>query len=114
MTPIFKKDDPSVVSNYRHISLLNAVGKVLEKVIHKYLFNYIRDHKFLALQSGFISGGLIVNQPVDIYNTFCKALEKGKEVLCFSTYAKHLTVYGTEAVSLKLSLLGFLIHYFHG
>ena len=44
MTPIFKKVDPSVVSNCRHISLLSAVGKFLEKVIHKYLFNYIRDH----------------------------------------------------------------------
>ena len=31
VTPIFKKDDPSVVSNYRPISLLSTVGKVLEK-----------------------------------------------------------------------------------
>ena len=47
MTPIFKKDDPSVVSNYRPISLLSAVGKVLEKVVRKHLFNYIRDHEIL-------------------------------------------------------------------
>ena len=32
VTPIFKKEDPSVVSNYRSISLLSAVGKVLEKL----------------------------------------------------------------------------------
>ena len=57
MTTIFKKDDPSVVSNYRPISLLSAVGKVLEKVVHKHLFNYICDHEILsALQSGFIPG----------------------------------------------------------
>ena len=30
VTPIFKKEDPSVVSDYRPISLLSAVGKVLE------------------------------------------------------------------------------------
>ena len=30
VTPILKKDDPSVVSNYRPISLLSTVGKVLE------------------------------------------------------------------------------------
>ena len=36
VTPIFKKDDPSVVSNYRPISLLRTVGKVLEKIVHKH------------------------------------------------------------------------------
>ena len=44
VTPIFKKDDPSVVSNYRPISLLSTVGKVLEKIVHKHLFNFIRDN----------------------------------------------------------------------
>ena len=34
VTPIFKKDDPSVVCNYRPISLLSTVGKVLEKIVH--------------------------------------------------------------------------------
>ena len=29
VTPIFKKDDPSVISIYRPISLLSTVGKVL-------------------------------------------------------------------------------------
>ena len=81
MTQIFKKDDPSVVSNYGPISLLSAVGKVLEKVVHKHLFNYISDDEILsALQSGFIPGDSTVNQLVDIYNTFCKSLDEGKEV----------------------------------
>ena len=41
---------------------LSAVGKVLEKVVHKHLFNYIRDHEILsALQSGFIPGDSTVN-----------------------------------------------------
>ena len=82
VTPIFKKKDvPSVVSNYRPISLLSAVGKVLGKVVHKHLFNYIRDHEILsALQLGFIPGDSTVNQLVDIYNTFCKFLGEGKEV----------------------------------
>ena len=39
------------------------------------------DHGVLTtLQSGFISGDSTVNQLVDIYNSFCKALEEGKEV----------------------------------
>ena len=57
------------------------MGKVLEKNVHKHLFNYIRDHESLpALQSGFIPGDSTVNQLVDIYNIFCKSLDEGKEV----------------------------------
>ena len=31
ISPIYKKDDPSIVSNYRPNSLLNTLGKALEK-----------------------------------------------------------------------------------
>ena len=32
------------------------------------------------LQSGFVPGDSTVNQLVDIYNIFCKALDEGREV----------------------------------
>ena len=81
VTPIHKKDDPSEVSNYRPISLLNTMGKALEKIVHKHLFNFFRDNNTLtSLQSGFVPGDSTVNQLVDLYNTFCKALDDGKEV----------------------------------
>ena len=81
VTPIHKKNDPSEITNYRPISLLSTVGKVLEKIVHKYVFNFLMDHEVLTtLQSGFISGDSTVNQLVDIYNSFCKALDEGKEV----------------------------------
>ena len=81
VTPIHKKNDPSDITNYRPISLLSTVGKVLEKNVHKYVFKFLMDHEVLTtLQSGFISGDSTVNQLVDIYNSFCKALAEGKEV----------------------------------
>ena len=81
ITPIHKKEDPSDPSNYRPISLLSAVGKVLEKLVHKHVFNFCRDNALISsLQSGFVPGDSTVNQLVDIYNTFCKALDEGKEV----------------------------------
>ena len=81
ITPIHKKDDPSDVSNYRPISLLNTIGKVFEKIVHKHVFNFFRDNNILtSLQSGFLPGDSTVNQLVDLYNTFCKALDDGKEV----------------------------------
>ena len=61
-SPICKKDDPSIVSNYRPISLLNTLGKVLEKIVHKHVFNFCRDNSIIStLQSGFVSGDSTVN-----------------------------------------------------
>ena len=71
VSPLFKKDDPSSVSNYRPISLLNTIGKVMEKIVHKHMFNFFLDqHAITFLQSGFVPGESTVNQLVDIYNTF--------------------------------------------
>ena len=81
VSPIHKKNDLSDVSNYRPISLLSTVSKVLEKIVHKYLFNFFRDNNVItAFQSGFVPGDSTVNHLIDIYNTFCKALDEGKEV----------------------------------
>ena len=79
MSPLYKKDDPSLVSNYRPISLLNTIGKVMEKIIHKHIFIFFNENNVIScLQSGFVLDDSTVNQLVDIYNTFCKALDEGK------------------------------------
>ena len=81
VSPLYKKDDPSLVSNYRPVSFLSTIGKVMEKIIHKYIFNFFNDNQVITcLQSGFVPGDSTVNQLVDIYNIFCKALDEGKEV----------------------------------
>ena len=79
--PIPKKGDLSLVSNHRPISLLNSEDKLFERLVIKYLFNHLRDNNLLSsLQSGFIPGDSSVNQLTFLYNTFCKAIDSGKEV----------------------------------
>ena len=39
--PLPKTGDPQKVTNWRPISLLNLVGKLLEKVIHRQLLNFV-------------------------------------------------------------------------
>ena len=52
---VFKKADPQEISNYRPISLLIVVGKVLERILHKYMFNFYRESDFFSpFLSGFI------------------------------------------------------------
>ena len=49
--------------------------------MHKYVFNFFRDNNLITtLQSGFVPGDSTVNQLIDIYNTFRKAVDEGKEV----------------------------------
>ena len=79
--PVPKKDNESQLSNCRPISLLNSEGKVFERLIFKHLFNHLRDNNVLtSMQSGFIPGDSTVNQLTFLYNTFCRALDDGKEV----------------------------------
>ena len=62
VTPIHKKNDPNDVSNYRPISLLSTIGKVIENLVHEHVFNFFRDNEILtALQSGFVEGDSTVN-----------------------------------------------------
>ena len=81
VTPVHKKGDLSLVSNYRPISLLNSVAKLFEKLVFKYLYNHLQDNNMLSsLQSGFIPGDSTVNQLVYLYHIFTEALDAGKEV----------------------------------
>ena len=45
--PIFKKGDPSLFENYRPISLLPAISKVIEKIIALQLSSYFEKNKLL-------------------------------------------------------------------
>ena len=79
--PIHKKDERSLVNNYRPISLLNAEVKVFERLIFKHLFNHLQENSFLtSLQSGFMPGDSTVNQLTFFYNIFCQALDANKEI----------------------------------
>ena len=78
--PIFKSGDPSLPSNYRPVSLLNNIEKVLERIIFKHVYNYLKDTNFFTpCQSGFMPGDSTVNQVTLLYNNICKALDDGLE-----------------------------------
>ena len=79
--PIYKKAEEFFTQNYRPISLLPTIAKVFEKVVFKHLFNFFRTNFTISLwQSGFLPGHSTVTQLIEIYDEFCKAVEKGKEI----------------------------------
>jgi hypothetical protein len=69
VTPVFKKDNPSSENNYRSISLISVLDKVLERYVYKHI------NIFLI---GFTPGGSAINQLLNLTNEFGKALGEGK------------------------------------
>ena len=81
MCPIPKGGDRTAVSNFRPISSLSNINKVLERIAFKYLYNHFLENDILTpLQSGFTLGDSTVNQLLFLYNAFCKSLDAGKEI----------------------------------
>ena len=53
--PLFKKGDKSDINNYRPVSLLPCVSKILERIVFEHVYSYKRDNNLLislALKMG--------------------------------------------------------------
>ena len=55
ITPVYKKDDASSVKNYKPISILSAIPKLLERVMYDQLYDVFKS-KFSLNMSGFLRG----------------------------------------------------------
>ena len=67
--PIYKKGLASDPSNYRPISLLCSIGKLLELLVFKDIYNYLHENDILyQYQSGFVPNHSTTFQLIDIYH----------------------------------------------
>ena len=46
--PLFKRGDKHLVNNYRPVSLLSILGKILERIVFKNVYNYFRDNNLIS------------------------------------------------------------------
>jgi hypothetical protein len=69
ITPVLKKDPPCNVKNYRLISLISIIGKIMERCVYKYIHNYLLPNSIITPhQSGFTRGDSAINQLLFITN----------------------------------------------
>ena len=72
--PLFKKGDKSDSSNYRPVSLSSPIGKVMERVVFKNLYNHLQSNNLLyKYQSGFVPGHSTTFQLIDFYHHICQS-----------------------------------------
>ena len=80
--PIFKKGSPTSASNYRPISLLSCIGKILEKVMSSRINKFFDKHGvFCNSQYGFRKAHSTVHAVIDSVNTVNTALAQNNHVL---------------------------------
>ena len=120
VTPLHKKGDTNLCNNYRPISLLSCVGKVMEKVVFKYVFNFFRENLLLSSnQSGFMPGDSTVNQLLCLYHELSLAVDLQKEVRvvfldiskAFDRVWHHGLLYKLERSGISQSLLQWFKNY---
>ena len=79
--PAHKKEDKTLINNYRPISLLPIFGKIFERVIYNSLFNYFLSNKlFTPSQSGFLPGDSCITQLLSIIHEIETAFDENPTV----------------------------------
>jgi hypothetical protein len=78
ITPIFKKEDPHLVENYRPISLLPSISKIFEKVVAQQIITYFNNNKHVCPQQcGFRAQHSTEHAILDTVDKIAEALNKG-------------------------------------
>lgn len=78
VVPIFKNGDEHLFTNYRPISLLPALSKVIEKIIFNQLFSYFETHNLIFnSQYGFRPGHSTQSATLEFIDRIIKRMDKG-------------------------------------
>ena len=81
VVPVFKKDSKLDYSNYRPISLLSNIKKILEKLMYKRLYTFLNNNNIIFnLQFGFRQQYSTSHALINITENTIKALDDGNIV----------------------------------
>lgn len=106
--PIFKAGETSLPANYRPISLLSALSKVIEKVVNVRLIKYLEHNSLLAEnQFGFRAGRSTEDAVTQLVDTVVGKMDKGQKCMgVFLDLAKAFDTVSRPILLKKLEGLG--------
>jgi len=77
--PVFKKGETNDVKNYRPISLLNIISKVLERCVFQKIIDHIQP-QLTPYQHGFMTGKSTTSQLLEVYDKIEEEVDKRGQV----------------------------------
>ena len=112
VVPVHKKDDKSLVKNYRPISLLPIFGKIFNRIMYNSLFNYFISNKlFTPSQSGFLPGDSCIAQLLLIIHAIQTAFDENPTAKIFDKVWHDGLLYKLKAYGVQGELLSLLRNY---
>lgn len=122
ITPVYKGGDRDDVSNYRPISVLPSISKVLEKIINKRLLGYLDKYNIISKhQYGFRQGVSTEDAVTALSNLIVNHVDKGRKCItvfldlkkAFDTVSVPILVHKLENIGVRGVPLALLIDYLH-
>ena len=109
LTPVLKKGDATVQSNYRPVALLSTPSMILEKVVKDQVEKFFEDNNLLGqFQFGFRKNKSTISELLTLFETLQEAKEAGKHIglILYDLSAAFDTVEPSVLVE-KLKIYGF-------
>lgn len=123
ITPVHKGGDTSDVNNYRPISVLPSISKILEKILNKRLINFLHKYNILSSsQYGFRQGLSTQDAVIALTNDIVREVDKGYKCItvfldlkkAFDTVSVPILVRRLEAIGLRGTVLSLFDSYLRG
>ncbi|CAB3246778.1 unnamed protein product [Arctia plantaginis] len=106
--PIYKSGDRDSVSNYRPISVLSTLSKIIEKILNNRLLNYLNSNKIIVdNQYGFRQNKKTEDAVLELTSSVAKNINnKLKTIGIFLDLSKAFDTVSIPLLLMKLELIG--------
>lgn len=115
VTPLYKGNEKTEIINYRPISLLPTISKILEKLVHTRITKFLLKHKvFFEGQYGFRKNRSTTDAILDLTGNVLENMNRGHYTMCLfldmskafdslnlDTILKKLEFYGIRGITLS-------------